>query len=476
MPVPRGDEDVGFSDFLPVALQVVYTPPSRWRRLLAYALCGVITAAILWSVFGHLHLFAIAPGEFQARGGSQLIEPLEAGQVSAVPVANGSHVDKGGLVLQLDPTAARAAKTIFEALLANARAEVIRRGAAVLSARAPVIDQNAPIAWSGDIPADVKTREETVLHADLAQLAATIANLEATLKSDEATRDKYVANIAAQQTLIESRTKRTAMHETLAKQGWDSRAMVLQSQEPLRQDQVNLTNYQGSLEEAKAAIPVLENQIAQARESFVADNVDAAATAERQVTDLTERLKKADLTLANLSLRAPVAGVVQSLAVTNIGQSVTIGEKLMQIVPDGVPLEIEAYVLNTDIGFVRVGQPVTIKVDTFPFTRYGTIEGRVTRVGADAITGKAALLQQRDDATTPSKGALSVTGAAEQTTDLVFPVTVVPAKFSINVDGRDAPLTTGMSVVVEIETERQRAITYILYPLTHVFLGSARQG
>ena len=60
----------------------------------------------------------------------------------------------------------------------------------------------------------------------------------------------------------------------------------------------------------------------------------------------------------------------------------------MQIVPDDAPLEIQAYVLNTDIGFVRAGQPATIKIDTFPYTRYGTIEGKVTRVGADAVTGK----------------------------------------------------------------------------------------
>lgn len=476
LPASYGDADIGFNDFLPVALQIVYTPPEPWRRVLAYLVCGLITGAILWSIFGYLRLFAIASGELAARGGSQVVEPLEVGQVSAVPVHNGSHVDKGSIVLQLDPTAARAAKTIVEAKLASARAEAIRHTAAASLGRPGVIDKGAPLAWSSDIPADVRAREESVLHADLAQLAAAIADLQAKLKTEQATRDKLVANIGAQKTLIDSRTKRTAMHETLAKQGWDSRAMVLQSLEPLRQDQVNLTNYEGALEEAKAAIPVIENQMAQARESFVADNVDAAATAERQVTELVEHLKKADLALANLALRAPVAGAVQGLAVTNIGQSVKTGEKLMQIVPDGAPLEIQAYVLNADIAFVRAGQPAIIKIDTFPYTRYGTIEGRVTRVGADAITGKYAALQQKDDATTPSKGSLSVTGAAQQMNDLVFPVTVAPAKSSIEIDGRDVPLTAGMSVVVEIETRRERAIKYILYPLTRVFLSAKPQG
>ena len=464
-----GDPDIGFHDFLPEALQIVYTPPSRSRQVLAYVVCGAITAALLWSIFGHLRLFAIAPGELQARGGNQVVEPLEAGQVSAIPVQNGNHVAAGAIVLQIDPTAAQAVKTIVEAKLADARAEAIRHGAAAFAARATVIDQNAHVSWPKTIPAEVRGREETVLRADLAQLGAAVADLQAKLTTEQATRDKYVANIAAQKTLIDSRTKRTAMHETLADQGWDSRAMVLQSLEPLRQDQVNLANYQGSLDETKAAIPVIANEIVQARESFIAQNVAEAAKAERQVSDLIEQRKKATQTLTNMTLRAPVSGSVQALAVTNIGQSVKVGDNLMQIVPDGAPLEIQAYVLNTDIGFVRRGQKVIIKVDTFPYTRYGTIEGKVTHVGADAITGKYALQQQKDDAMTPSKGALSVTSAAQQMKDLVFPVTVVPATATIAVDGRDVPLTAGMSVVVEIETERQRAINYILHPLTRVF-------
>ena len=424
MTAPRADADAEFVEFLPVALQIVSKPPPRALRALAYALCCFVTGAVLWSIFGQLRLFAIAPGELQTRGGSQIIEPLEAGRVSAVPVQNGSHVDKGSVVLQLDPTAALAAKTIVEAKLANARAEAVRRTAAAAQARQPVINKDAPLSWSSDIPADVRAREESVLHADLGQLAAAIADLQAKQKAEQALGDKFAANINAQKTLIDSRTKRSAMHETLAKQGWDSRALVLQSLEPLRQDQVNLANYEGALDEAKANVAAFESSIAELRASFIADNIDAATKSEREVADLLQQLKQAEVDLTNLALRAPVSGAVQALAITSVGQSVKAGEKLMQIVPDDAPLEIQAYVLNTDIGFVRVGQPATIKIDTFPYTRYGTIEGKVTRVGADAVTGKYAASQQKDDATTPSKGQLSATNAAQPMKDLVFPVTV----------------------------------------------------
>jgi hemolysin D len=470
---PRVEGDVVFADFLPVARQVIETPPATFYRSVAYVLCGLILVAIGASIVGHLRLFAVAPGQIGPRGGSQVVEPREPGQVKSIDVANGAHVKKGDVVLTFDPTAALAAKTVIVSELADARAEVLRRTAAVTAAGPSDIDTHAAVAWTVDIPADVRARQEAVLHADLAQLAAVLTDLRASRAAKEAARDKFVANIAAQKALIASRTERTAMHEQLAAQGWDSRAMVLQSLEPLRKEQVTLVTLEGSRDEANAAIPVIDEKIAEARASFVSDNTAKQAAAERQVAALVQQLAKADLTLANMTLRAPVSGTVQSLAVTSTGQALKIGEQVMQVVPDGMPLEVQAYVLNTDIGFVRPGQPATIKIDTFPYTRYGTIPGHVTYVGADAITGNFAVSQQKNEAVTPSTGQLSVTNAAQPTKDLVFPVTVVPDRTSIKVDGRDVPLTSGMSVVVEIETARQRVISYVLYPLTRVFSGSA---
>ena len=469
MEVPSALPGAGYTEFLPVAQQIVATPPSMLRRVVGYVVCGGITLGLLWSIFTDLRLFAIATGEIQARGGNQVVEPLEPGQISSIPVQNGSHVAAGATVLQLDPTAARAMVTISEAKLANARGEAFRRSTAAFLVRSKVTAFAAPLAWPKNVPAEVRAREETVLRADLAQLAAMLADLDAKLATGRAAIDKLVANISAQKVLIDSRTKRTAMHQTLADQGWDSRAVVLQSLEPLRQDQVHLADYEGELTEDKAAIPVFEDQKTAARETFIADNVTAAATAERQTAIDEEELKAARLALDNLTLRAPVAGMVEGLAVTSLGQSVKGGEMLMQIVPDTAPLEITAYVLNTDIGFVKVGQPATIKIDTFPYTRYGTISGKVVRVGADAIAGRLAASQQGNDATTISKGALSATNATQQMKDLVFPVTVTLDRTTMPVNGRDVPLAAGMSVAVEIETARRRAIKYFLYPLFRIY-------
>jgi hemolysin D len=144
---------------------------------------------------------------------------------------------------------------------------------------------------------------------------------------------------------------------------------------------------------------------------------------------------------------------------------VTPGQQIFQIVPEGAPLEVQAYVLNTDIGFVSEGAPAIVKIDTFPYTRYGTIEGKVMRIARDAIPGSDALAQQKNGSAPPVSGALSDTTATQKTHDLVFPVTLSLAKKELEANGRAYSLTAGMSVVAEIVTGKQRIIGYVMYPL-----------
>lgn len=466
---PGAHHDPRYADFLPAAREIVATPPSRAWAVSGYVLCGIVTAALVWAMFWRLSLFAIAPGEIQARGGTLVVEPGQAGQVAAIRAKDGDHVKKGDLLVELDATAALANQTVIRNKLVDLAAEIVRRRAEMLGARADPVDKAVVVTWPGDIPPAVRTREEGILRAELSQLAATLADLDAQRLSKQAAKEKFTGSIAAQKSLIAAHSERTGMHEQLASQGWDSRAQVLQALEPLRQEQVRLADLEGSLAEAEAAIPVVDSEIARTRESFATANTQQIASAERQTADLAQQLAKADNDLADMSLRAPADGVVHASALTTVGQSVKAGQQLLQVVPDAAPLEIQAYVLNTDIGFVRQGQTATIKVDTFPYTRYGTIPGVVTVVASDAVTGGLALHQQKNGSAPDARGDLSVTNPAVQASDLVFPVTIVPAKTSIDVDGRAVPLSAGMSVAVEIETERVRAITYILYPLARAF-------
>jgi hemolysin D len=124
-------------------------------------------------------------------------------------------------------------------------------------------------------------------------------------------------------------------------------------------------------------------------------------------------------------------------------------------------------VANLDIGFVKVGQEVVIKVDAFPFTRFGVLHGKVVKIASGAIAEQEAK-RALADATSTANAASTPATAPGQQESFVFPVTVALDEMSINVDGATIPLTPGMTGTVEIKTDSRRVIDYVLSPLAKV--------
>jgi hemolysin D len=164
-------------------------------------------------------------------------------------------------------------------------------------------------------------------------------------------------------------------------------------------------------------------------------------------------------------LTAPVAGTVQALSITSIGQVVMPGEEVMRIVPDNDGVEIECYMPNKDIGFVKPGQEAVVKVESFPFMRYGTLVARVSRVSREAIPEPDAQ-QQEGNPGRSSRSALNA--GAQRMQNLFFPVTLRLEKSAISADGEEIPISNGMAVTVEIKTGYRRIIDYVFSPVVEV--------
>jgi hemolysin D len=141
------------------------------------------------------------------------------------------------------------------------------------------------------------------------------------------------------------------------------------------------------------------------------------------------------------------------------------GEEIMRIVPDAARYEIECYLPNQDIGFVKVGQDAVVKIESFPFTRYGTLPARVKRVSTEAIPEPDAA-QHEGDPARPGQSVLLA--GAQRMQNLVFPVTLELEQTSIETDGGDVPVSNGMAVTVEIKTGYRRVIDYLFSPFVEV--------
>jgi membrane fusion protein, hemolysin D len=264
------------------------------------------------------------------------------------------------------------------------------------------------------------------------------------------------------------------MRETLNDKGALSRALVIDSLQQYEAQATTQVSERGQLAEALASLITLERKLDETVTQFIADQMQKLAEAERKADRLEQELIKAQSKNERAKLRAPIAGTVQQLAVTTVGQVVTTGQALMTIVPFDSPIEIEVMIQNKDIGFVEPGQPAAVKIESFPFTRYGTIAGTVLKVSRDAVDEREASALSDPGSAVKPQG--STTAAAPPKVQaLVFPATIGLARRFINVDGKDIPLSAGMSVSVEIRTGQRRAIDYVLSPLREVAAASGHE-
>ena len=161
--------------------------------------------------------------------------------------------------------------------------------------------------------------------------------------------------------------------------------------------------------------------------------------AETEASQRAEELRKAGVRSGLQLLKRPVDGTVQQLAVYTVGAVLKRADPILAIVPKNAKLVVETQILDRDIAFIRTGQTVMPKLDAFPFTRYGTVSGKLTQLSRDAV---------QNDKLGP-----------------VYNARVSLDATSIEADGRQAMLTPGLTVTVEVQTVKRRVIDFLLSPL-----------
>lgn len=462
---------VGDREFLPAAIEILETPPSPIRMGLILSICGFLGGAVVWSYVSPIDIIATAQGKIQPVGRVKVVQPLETGKIRSIEVRNGQHVMAGDVLVLLDSTEATADQAAIVAVLASFAAEVSRRNAALHAAMQPGL-QTVKIDFDTKIPTDIKEREQRVLDADIAQLAASVASLRAQLEIKRAERDGFAKTITAQKQLLDTQQERVTMRSALLERAAGSKSNLIDAIETMQYQLTSLSQQESQFAQAGANMEMLNKEITKTIETFVSDNSQKLADAERQMSDAEQRLAKASAKLDHMRLVAPIDGTIQNSTLTNVDQVVTVGAEIMRIVPDTDTLEIEAYLPNRDVSFVKEGQQAIIKIDAFPFTSYGTIEATVLRVGRDAVPEPDATQAEEY----PSRQGKPMAGdGTQRVQNLVFPITLQPTRSSITIDGMDQKLTAGMSVTAEVHTGSRRILEFIFSPLLRISSTAMRE-
>jgi hemolysin D len=396
------------AEFLPAALALIERPISPTARVTACLLILLISFAVLWSCFAHVDIVVESAGKVFPGSRTKSIASVDVASVRAVYVVEGEKVKAGDVLVELDAGAYEADERKAGAEARAATIEMARSGAlitAIDSNRAPVLNR---------IP-DISPEQFAQAKA---HLLGQFLDYQSKLTALDGEIDRYARTLP----MAREREQRYAeLSET---------------------HDVSLTAW-SEKQQASADLVGQLTQARNARLSHIANTrrtaLDVYTDAEKAFATATQEAARASSHSRQLTLRAPVDGSVQQLIVHTVGGVVSAAQSLMLIVPEDDSVEVEGYIENRDIGFVRENQAAEVKIDAFDYTKYGTIRGRVTGLSKDAVEDE-------------KRGPL-------------FKVTVNLDKKSIGVDGTQIALTPGMSVKVEIKTGTRRVIEYVLSPL-----------
>ncbi len=396
------------AEFLPAALEIQEKPVSPTLRWTAKVLMLLFVTGLCWSVFGRMDIVVNLSGEIIPHERTKAIASVEVASVTALHVVEGQSVKKGDLLVELDASATDAEHDKAQSGVMEARLQIARSRAMVAA-----VDSRVPPVLRAVEGVPAQKLAEAQGHLD-GQFSDFMAKLQRT--EGEIARYAGALPLAAQ---------RAQDYKELAK----NHDVPMHSYLEKEQARVDLEGQLNDAKNQRASVIAEARRIASDAE-VEADKILGGSRQDVARTAAHSRL---------LKLTAPVDGTVQQLVVHTVGGVVPAAQELMKIVPKEHVIEVEAMMENKDVGFVKEGQTAAVKIDTYEYTKYGVIPGRVVHVSHDAIK--------------------------DEKRGLLYSVIVALDKSTISVGGQQMPLTTGMSVKADIKTGTRRVIEYFLSPL-----------
>jgi hemolysin D len=340
----------------------------------------------------------------------------------------------------------------------TAALDAARLKASLSTADDPLVDFAAPDGATDDQIA----LQKSLLVSQVAEIRAKLAGLDRQIAQNEGNREAVESTIAKITVALPYLRKRAKARQSLADSQIGSKMDAYSAQQDLVEHEQELQVQQGRLTEATAGVASLKDQREQAEAEYKHKNLDELTQAEQKASSLHEQLIQASEKYKLQTLTAPVDGTVQQLAVHTEGGVVTPAQALLVVVPADSHLEIEAMIPNRDVGFIHDGQDVAIKVDTFNYTRYGLLHGKVITMSQDAITRDKPV-----DKTDNKQQAGSENDSSEpKGQELVYSARISLDQTSMRIENRMVNLEPGMAVTAEIKSGSRHIIGYLLSPLS----------
>ncbi len=430
-------------EFLPAVLEVTEMPPSHGARLLTYIIILMFTTLVLWAILGKIDIIATATGKLMPASNIKTIQTLTDSEIEEIYVQEGQYVKEGQDLIKFNQTEVLANISRVENEIEALEIAVARLKALLTD------DPEANFIYNPEIDEYLIKMHKDLLKIQMTEKKAKIDVLEGQI--DKAVKEKETtqAEINRITKILPSVEERIEKKRILVEKKLLARLTFLEQEEELTNLQEQRNVQVKKMAETEANIASLEKEKRQYLAEFDKNLMQELTENREQLESYQQELIKYQEALKRTVIKAPLSGYVQQLVYHTRGGVVETAKPIMNIVPEDYKLEAEVKILNKDIGFVRSEQDVEIKIDSFPFTKYGTIKGKVRNISGDAIQ--------------------------DEKLGLVYSARLTLLDNKILADGNIVQLKPGMGVTAEIKTGKRRVIEYLLSPVMKYLDESLRE-
>ena len=415
--------------FTPLLVEIEDRPTSPLGRGLLYAILAFMVIGLLWLFLAKIDVVVSARGKVVPDGEIKTLQPVETGVIGSILVKEGQSVKKGEILMEIDPSITQSDLSSKQKNLSLLELEIDRLNALVSDRPfIPRLDCNETAAIATQQMIYTSTRMAYDQQRQVLQ--------EQIRQNDEATQTAKADKSRLKQLLASAKEREARLKEVLdiiAKREYeDAQNQRVEYQEQLTMKEHVIAQSQGKLNELTQQLRLVTQEY---RNKLLAELTQKS----KEATSLRTEVETTLFRNTKQQIIAPVDGTIGKLLVHTVGGVVTPAEKLLTLIPKGVPLIIKATVQNQDIGFVTKEMEAAVKIDTFDFQKYGLIHGTVKHIADDAI---------EDEKLGP-----------------VYEIAITPANTSLRVDGKDLNIHPGMSVTAELKVGKRRVIEFFIYPM-----------
>jgi HlyD family secretion protein len=443
------------ADFAPPLLRIQERPPAPLAGWMLRLLLALIACAIVWAVFGQLDIVAVANGKLVPASYLKIVQPAEQGIVKDILIREGERVKAGQVLIRMDAVLTSADVNAIRTEYDNRRLALRRIDAQLAGGRLERRKDDPPALYA-QIAAQHESNVRAYQNA-LAQERSMLEKARYDLEAAQATKLKL-------EQVLPHYVEQENAFEKLVKDGFAGRIMYTDKRRERIEKEQDLRAQESTIRSNVALIAQSEAKMAQItadyRRQLQTERVAMAAEAEKARQELAKHEHRQGL----LELRAPADGTVKDLATHTVGTVAAPGTILMTLVPLDESLVAEVWVGNDDVGFVRSGQDVKLKLAPFQFQKYGMIRGKVLRVSADA-----------SEAPNPNTRSDALTGRDRPMGPLAYRAIVELASATLQVDDMAYPVGPGMQVAAEIHLGTRSVLEYLLSPVRKAFHEAARE-